>query len=191
MENPTKLHWNAVKRIFKYIKGTTDYGLLFKKDKTLCLSSYSDSDYAREVETRKSTTGFVIKWSGCVVSWCSQRQPTTATSTTFAEYIAAFQTVKEIVRLLKLIKEIYNQEIDSKLYIDNTSTVQLVKNPVSHKRCKHIEVQYHYIREKYEEKIFQLSQLDTKLQLADILNKPLGRTTFEFLRDNLCYRLQE
>lgn len=192
MEKPTKLHWNAVKRIMKYLKGTVDYGLHFKKQKTLSLCGYSDADFAGDIETRKSTTGFIVIWSGCVVSWCSQRQSTVATSTTYSEYIAAFQTVKEIVWLLKLIGEIYPyQNIATTLYIDNQSTLELIKNPVLHKRSKHIDVQYHYIREQYDKKVFQLKYINTKEQPADILTKPLERRIFEFHRNRICSKLEE
>lgn len=193
MEKPTKLHWNAVKRIMKYLKGTIDYGLHFnKKQKTLSLCGYSDADFAGDIETRKSTTGFIVIWSGCVVSWCSQRQSTVATSTTYSEYIAAFQTVKEIVWLLKLIGEIYPyQNIATTLYIDNQSTLELIKNPVLHKRSKHIDVQYHYIREQYDKKVFQLKYINTKEQPADILTKPLERRIFEFHRNRICSKLEE
>ena len=94
LQKPTKLHWNAVKRILKYLKRTLDYGLMIEADINSHLQVYSDADFAREIETCKSTFGYLIKLGSSVLTWSSQRQATTALSTTDAEYMAVCQAVK-------------------------------------------------------------------------------------------------
>lgn len=121
------------------------------------------------------------------MSWNSQRQRSVALSTTDAEYIAACQTVKEIVWLKKLLEELIDPEnLQTTLFLDNSSAIQLIKNFVFHKRTKHIDVCYHYIREQYEAKVFSLEYVNTKNQIADILTKLLARQVFQNLRDALC-----
>lgn len=187
LEKPTKAHWNAVKRILKYLKGTVKYGIKFEKNSDNHLKVYSDADFAGETETRKSTSGYLVKFGSNVITWNSQRQATVALSTTDAEYIAACQAVKEIVWLHKLSKDLgILHQMNTSLYIDNMSAIQLIKNPVYHKRTKHIDVKYHYIREKYEEKLFNLEYINTKNQPADILTKPLARPIFELHRSVMC-----
>lgn len=89
LESPDKIHWNAVKRILKYLKGTVDYGLVFKANTNLILSVFSDADYAGDIETRKSTSGYVFKLNDSTISWCSQKQKVVLLSTTETEFIAA------------------------------------------------------------------------------------------------------
>lgn len=110
MEKPSKIHWNAVKRIIKYLKGTVHYGIKFGTDLDQHLKAYSDADYAGEIETRRSTTGYLVKWGTSVLSWNSQRQHSVALSTTDAEYMAACQTVKEIMWIKRLLEELISDD---------------------------------------------------------------------------------
>lgn len=97
-ESPNKQHWNAVKRIIKYIKGTIDYGIKFKRtESNLSLVAFSDADFAGDKQTRKSTSGLVIKLGDAAIVWSSQKQKSVALSTTESEYIAASQTTKELI----------------------------------------------------------------------------------------------
>lgn len=192
VEKPTKLHWNAVKRILKYLKGTSDYGLTFRRSNDTYLKAFSDADYAGELESRRSTTGYIVLWGSNIITWNTQRQKVVALSTTDAEYMAACQAVKEVVWLKNLIGELNAKlPLNITLLVDSQSAIQLVKNPVFHSRTKHIDVRFHYIRERYQEKLFNLEYINTKDQLADILTKPLVRQLFQHHRQFICSKKQE
>lgn len=179
LENPMQYHWTAVKRIMKYLRGSINKGIIFDCNLNNNLNCYSDADYAGDLDTRRSTSGFVIMSAGGAVSWCSQRQKTVALSTTEAEYIAATQTVKEIIWLNLLLVELTKSSPKTpNLYVDNQSAIKLIKNPEFHKRTKHIDVQYHFIREKFGEGVFELHYVPTNNQIADILTKALPREKF-------------
>lgn len=185
LEKPTTTHWRAVKRILKYLKGTINHGLRFKCDQKKQLLAYSDADYAGDLETRRSTTGYVLSFAGGTVPWNSQRQQAVALSTTDAEYMAACQITKEIVWMKRLMKELLNADVQTTLLIDNQSAISLIKNPVFHKRVKHIDIRFHYIRERYAQKDFTLEYIASKEQHADILTKPLPRQLHMYHREAL------
>lgn len=186
LEDPKKIHWNAVKRIIKYLKGTMRYGLYFPAQQDIQLLAFSDADFAGDVETRKSTTGLVLKLSESTISWSSQKQKVVALSTTEAEYVAASQAVKEIIWIKSLLRSLQVlRGLKTTLYIDNQSALKLIKNAEFHKRTKHIDVRYHFIRDKYSADEFLLEHVASKDQQADILTKPLVRNIFELQRDAL------
>lgn len=185
MENPCQIHINAAKRVLRYLKGTMDYGLVYSGQGKLILKTFSDSDYAGDTENRRSTSGIVTKLGNCTVGWKSQQQRTVALSTTEAEYIAACEAVKDIVWMNRFLNEISDRAEANHLYLDNQSTIKLIKNPEYHKRTKHIDVKYHFIREKFNDAEFQLYFVNTKEQLADILTKALPKPIFECLRNSL------
>ncbi|UYV77760.1 hypothetical protein LAZ67_15002179 [Cordylochernes scorpioides] len=125
-------------------------GILFTGQDQLV--GYSDSDFARDVDSRKSTTGYAFMMNGGTVSWASQRQPIIALSTTESEYIAACSAAKELIWIRRLLQGIgCDITKETELYIDNQAAIKLVENPVFHKRTKHIDVRYHFIRSKHEE----------------------------------------
>lgn len=145
---------------------------------------YSDADYAGDSETRKSTSGCVFHLGSGTVSWASVRQQSVSTSTTESEYVAACQAIKELIWLKHLVVELLpNQTINAKLYMDNQSAIKLIKNPVFHKRTKHIDVQYHFVREKFQDDQFKLEYVNTENQLADILTKALIGKRHKYLCD--------
>jgi hypothetical protein len=114
------------------------------------------------------------------IAWNSQRQRSVALSTTESEYVAACQTAKEIAWTKNLIKNLLDtKEVSTTLYLDNQSAIQLIKNTVFHKRSKHVDVRYHYIREQYERNEFLLEYTPSKEQHADILTKALARDQFQ------------
>ena len=157
VEKPKHSDLNNLKRTIKYVKTTKDLGISYYKKKTApdepILEAYCDSDYAGDEETRKSTTGFIIFFNGGPVSWSSRRQPIVATSTTEAEYIAATEAAKALIYLKSFLSELTQLETSATLNIDNQSAIDLVQNGVLNRRSKHIDVRFHFIREKIEENL--------------------------------------
>lgn len=183
MENPTVAHEKALKRILKYIAGTKSHGIVFKHNGNHQLCGFSDADYAGDVDSRKSTSGYVFLFNDSIISWRSSLQKCVSISTTESEYVSASEAVKEIVWLKRLYEELLpNQRDEASFYMDNMSAIRLVKNPEFHKRTKHIDVRYHFIREKFNDGLFKLEHVSTDEMIADILTKALPKIRFEYLR---------
>ncbi|KAG5873098.1 hypothetical protein JTB14_035250 [Gonioctena quinquepunctata] len=182
---PSVTNWKAVKRILKYLKGTLDYGLLYRAEfKLKELEAYCDADYEGDLNTRRSRTGIVCKYSAGAITWASQKQKSVVLSTTEAEYVAASEGTKEVIWLIRLLNEFaQNSEYIPTLRVDNSSAIKLAKNPEFHKRSKHIEMRYHFVREKYQEGVIKIEHIDGQKQIADIMTKPLPRIRFEILRN--------
>ncbi|KMQ85201.1 integrase core domain protein [Lasius niger] len=147
LNNYDESHWLAVKRIVKYLKGTLDLGIRYGSGKSLLqVVGYSDADYANDIETRRSTTGYVFMLVNGPVTWSSQRQKLVTLSTTEAKYVAAASAAKEMIWLRKLLSDIgHGCSEATVLFIDNQSAIRLVKNPEFHKRTKHIAIRFHII----------------------------------------------
>lgn len=178
-------HWNVVKKIMRYLKGTKDYGLCYLSSNS-SLEAYCDADYAKDTCTRRSVTGYVFMKNGSAVTWATQRQHSVALSTTEAEFMAACSATKEAIWLKRLLMDIgeFNQNSIC-LNIDNQSAICLIKNVDYHKRCKHIDIRYNFIKEKYLEKQIDLKYVCTKEQYADIFTKALSKDQFQYLRSKL------
>ncbi|GJW15536.1 indole-3-acetic acid-amido synthetase GH3.17, partial [Tanacetum coccineum] len=174
MQNPKKSHLEAVRRILRYVKSTLDYGIMFRKGEDCRLVSYCDADYAGDHDTRRSTSGYVCLLGSGAISWCSKRQPTVSLSTTEAEYRAAAMTAQEItwIMLLKELHQPTNYSVP--LYCDNLSAIRLAENPVFHARTKHVEVHYHFIREKVLQGEISLKHVGTDGQVADLFTKGMN-----------------
>lgn len=179
-----KEHWIAVKTVFRYLRGTINYGILYNglcEDKRLC--GFSDSDYAGDLDTRRSTTGYLFTLAGGAITWGSIRQRTVALSTTEAEYMAVCEAVKEAIWLKQLLHDNgYPYEEPTMIKVDNQSAIKLIRNPEFHKRSKHMDVRYHFVREKYVNKDIDIEYVFSQEQLADILTKPLSQELFCILR---------
>jgi len=188
MEAPGKEHWAAVKRILRYLKGTTGYGYRYEKGAELkpMLLGFSDSDFAGDVEDRKSTMGVVYFLGNSLVTWSSQKQKTVALSSCEAEYVAAAAAACQGVWLSRLITAMMGtKEAPVKLLMDNMSAIALSRNLVHHDRSKHIDTKFHFIRECIEEGKVEVDHVGTAGQLADIFTKSLGRVRFVELRSAL------
>ena len=146
MAKPTTALWTAAKGVLRYVVGTKDLGLVFGSSDGII--GYCDADYASDTESRRSTTGYVFLLNGGAISWSSKRQQTVAVSTTEAEYMAAAAAVKEALWLRKLMVDVYDTTPSIKIFGDNQSAIKLLKNPVSSQRSKHIDVIYHFARER-------------------------------------------
>lgn len=176
-------HWQAAKRILRYLKGTADLCLVFKK-KGFIINGYTDADWANNFD-RKSFTGFVFLIGGGAVSWQTKKQSTVALSSTEAEYMALTNAAKEAVFQRNLILELFGDFQSIKLYNDNRSALQIAKNYICNNRTKHIDVRYHYIRETIDKKQIIVEHLNTSNMIADILTKPLSSPRFQKLRSSL------
>ena len=186
-EKPRNIHWTTVKRILRYWKGTPDFGLVYQRNaSTPQLTGFCDANYGGDIDTRRSRSGYVFKLGNNLIAWSSQGQKCTEQSTTEAEYIAACMATKEAIWLRRLLHSIgYTQHTPTPLFGDNHSAIRLVKNPEYHKRTNHIDIQYHFICEKFEGGEIDISYISTYQQLADIMTKALPRDRFERFRNSL------
>ena len=184
MERPTTLHFNAAKRILRYVKGTINFGLVYTKGRgNYLLAGFSDSDLAGSVEDRRSTGGMVFYLDESLITWISQKQRCVALSSCEAEFMAATAAACQAIWLQRVLKQISDVKVGPvTLYIDNRSAVDLAKNPVFHGRSKHIDVRYHFIRECVEQGLIVIKHISTGEQRADILTKALSAVKFEKMR---------
>ncbi|XP_022019453.1 uncharacterized mitochondrial protein AtMg00810-like [Helianthus annuus] len=189
LQAPTTTHFQLVKRIIRYVKGTIAFGLSFSKPAKTAILGYSDADWARCIDIGRSTYGYSIFLGGNLVSWSAKKQPTVARSSCESEYRAMANTAAEIVWLTHLLRELHALPPDRPtLLCDNKSALFLTQNPVSHKRAKHIDLDYHFIRELVSSGKLYTCFVLTKLQVADIFIKSLPRSHFEVFRDRLGIR---
>jgi hypothetical protein len=177
MAAPTTVHWQAAKGVLRYIAGTLSLGITYGLG--VGISGYCDADYAGDLDTRRSTSGYVFTLHGGAISWSSKRQATVAASTTEAEYIAAAHGTKEALWLRTLLRDLDQDVATVKMYVDNQSAIKLLKNPVSSVRSKHIDVVYHFARERAARKEVQFEYIKTEHMLADMLTKPVPRVKLE------------
>jgi hypothetical protein len=170
--NPGLKHWEAVERVFGYLRGTLDYKLCYGSGE-LKLEAYADASYASDVDTRCSTTGFVIMYGGAAIMWGSRQQSTVALSSTEAEYMALSDCLKEVLYHRSLLSFIFPEYVDetSVMFEDNEGCIKLAYNNASTKRLKHIDVRYHFIQEHVVDGHVELRYIPTKDQLADCLTK--------------------
>ncbi|GKB82160.1 putative ribonuclease H-like domain-containing protein [Tanacetum coccineum] len=168
---PKTSHLNAVKRIFRYLKGKPKLGLWYPRVSSFDLEAYSDSDYARANLDRKSTTGGCQFLSRRLISWQCKKQTIVATSTTEAEYVAAANCCGQVLWIQNQMLDYGFNFMNIKIYIDNESTICIVKNPVFHSKTKHIAIRHHFIRDAYEKKLIQVLKIHTDDNVADLLTK--------------------
>lgn len=185
MHSPSELNWQEVKRILRYLKGTSDYGLILRPTTLNQLHAYSDADWAGSVEDRKSTTGYAIYLGRNLISWSSRKQKSVSRSSTEAEYRAIANTTSEILWIRNLLHELGLSVQTPSLWCDNMGATSLTVNPVHHSRMKHVQIDVHFVRDRVANKELQVRYLSTKDQIADILTKPLAKGRFLLLRDKL------
>lgn len=175
--DPGEGHWVLAKRVLRYLKGTMDYGIKYEKTGSK-LNAYSDSDWGGDIEDRRSYSGSVLTLAGGAISWKSQKQQTTALSTMEAEYVALAQVSKEVVYIKRLLNHMRCENIIENpvcVFCDNQSAIELAKNAVFHKRSKHIDIKYHYMRQLVEKGEIKIAYVRTESMLADIFTKALPK----------------
>ncbi|GJW34202.1 hypothetical protein Tco_0054234 [Tanacetum coccineum] len=178
---PLTSHLNAVKKIFKYLKGQPKLGLWYPKDSPFQLEAYSDSDYAGSHGDRKSTTGGCQFLGRRLISWQCKKQTIVATSSTEAEYVAAASCCAQVLWIQNQLLDYGFNFMNTKIFIDNQSTICIVKNPVFHQRTKHIEIRHHFIRDANEKNLIQVLKIHTDDNVADLLTKAFDGPRFEYL----------
>lgn len=187
---PTIEHKNKLKRILRYLKGTSDYGICFRWEKNPQLHGYSDADYAMDNVTRRSTTGFCITFGNAPISWKCQRQGIVTLSSTEAEYVAGCDLVKELIPIRSIfidLKQISNEP--TKVFIDNRSTIKIATSPASQQRTKHIDVREKWLTEHVAKKNITIEHIKGSEQKADFLTKALHKTKFINNRNQLLLSL--
>ncbi|GJT45492.1 putative ribonuclease H-like domain-containing protein [Tanacetum coccineum] len=182
---PKTSHLNAVKRIFKYLKGKPNLGLWYPRESSFDLEAYSDSDYAGANLDRKSTTGGCQFLGSRLISWQCKKQTIVATSTTEAEYVAAASCCGQVLWIQNQMLDYGFNFMNTKIHIDNESTICIVKNPVYHSKTKHIEIRHHFIRDSYEKKLIRVEKIHTDFNVANLLTKGFDGPMFNFLVVNI------
>eukprot|EP00253_Pinus_taeda_P005882 PITA_05882 len=182
-------HWTAVKRVFRYLCGTSDYGLCYQGrpglDRVLDIRGFVDADWAGDLDQRRSTSGYVFNLFGGAVSWMSKKQSVVALSTTEAEYMAATHASKEAVWLQRLCSSMGLVQGAIRIDCDSQSAIFLAKNPAYHSKTKHIDVQYHFVRDMIEDKKVLLVKVDTLKNTADALTKSELSEKFSWCRETM------
>lgn len=192
---PTTEHWQASIGVLRYLSGTADFGLWFSggpesaagaaTDGAFTLRAYCDSDYAGDVDTRRSTTGYVFTLYGGAVSWSSRRQQTVAASTTEAEYMSASAAVKEALWIRTLLTNMGLITGCIEIYSDSQSAIKLAKNPISSLRSKHIDVHYHFAREHVTLGDVKFTYISTTEMVADALTKAVPKEKMNLCRTGM------
>ncbi|GKB04278.1 retrovirus-related pol polyprotein from transposon TNT 1-94, partial [Tanacetum coccineum] len=188
--NPNEHHVSAVKRIFRYLKGTINLGLWYPKDSGFDLTAYSDADHAGCHLDRKSTSGSVQFLGDKLVCWSSKKQNCVSISTAESEYVVVSGCCAQVLWMRTQLTD-YGFFYDKvPIYCDSKSAIAISCNPVQHTRTKHIDVRYHFIKDHVEKGTIELYFVGTEFQLADLFTKSLPEARFKFLVEKLGKRSQ-
>jgi hypothetical protein len=180
--NPGPLHWEAVKHILRYLNGTRHHGILLGGSDTTC-RGYADADWAGNPDTRNSTTGYVFMLGNAPVTWSSKLQKTVALSSCEAEYMALSAATQECVWIRSLLRDMgVSLTAPTIIKEDNQGCIELTKSTKHHARTKHIDIRYHFIRERIESRDIQITYCATADMVADIMTKALHAPQFLRLR---------
>lgn len=187
MHNPGRPHWNAVQKILAYLKNTPNLELKLDGNDPLILMGYSDSDWAGDKDTSKSTTGYVFSLGSSPISWTSKTQKTVATSSTYAEYIAQYHTATEAIWLRQLLKDLHILQDDAptSLQTDNLSSISICNLTAVTPRNKHFDTKFHYIRELINNKSITIQHCSGSSNPADPFTKPQSKTGMRTMRERL------
>ncbi|KAI3646031.1 hypothetical protein MP228_008959 [Amoeboaphelidium protococcarum] len=185
-QNPGPKHWQAVKRILRYLKGSSNLGILLGGHHGTVIQGWSDADWAGDIDQRRSTGGYVFKLADSPVSWSSKLQNVVALSSCESEYIALANSAKEALWLRQLMKDINCEQDDATVINeDNQGSIAMVKGGNGHSRSKHIDVRHHFIRYCVKKGDLRIVYCPTEKMIADIMTKALPAQKFLELRDLL------
>ncbi|SCZ96664.1 BZ3500_MvSof-1268-A1-R1_Chr4-4g07530 [Microbotryum saponariae] len=187
-QQPGPEHWTAIKQVLRYIKGTLDLGLTYRKT-SQPLRGYSDANWGACLTTSRSTMGYAFILSGAAIAWCSKREHRVAKSTTDAEYLSLSYTSGDAIHLSELLAEL-GAPVSGPvvLYGDNQGSLALAQHPTNHQGSRHVRISEHCVRERVAEKEIEVRYIATGDMIADIFTKALGPKSFMFHRENLGLR---
>ncbi|KAI5330103.1 hypothetical protein L3X38_029500 [Prunus dulcis] len=186
MHCPTNKHYGTAKRVLRYIQGTLDFGLEYKKGEWTVLIGFCDSDWSGSEDDMRSTSGYAFTFGSGVFSWASVKQQCVALSTAEAEYTSASEATAQATWIRFVLEDFGEmQAVATQLNFENTSAIAITKNPIFHQKTKHINRRYHYIKEALQQGVIDLLHCPTKEQVADIFTKALAREQFSYLRELL------
>lgn len=189
LQSPTNDHWTAVKRILRYLKHTSEDGLHISRSASMTVTAYSNADWARSVDDRRSTSGFAIFLGKNLVSWSARKQQTVSRSSIEAEYKAMANATAELVWIQSVLGELgISQSQAPILWCDNLGATYLSANPVFYARTKHIENDFHFVRERVARRALEIRFVSSHDQLADGFTKPLNARQLQLIKHNLNLR---
>ncbi|KAJ9544703.1 hypothetical protein OSB04_024410 [Centaurea solstitialis] len=177
---PKESHLAAVKRIFRYLKGTPYYGIWYPKGLGFELQAYTDADYGGCNMDRKSTSGHLQFLGNKLVSWASKKQQCVSTSTAEAEYVAAASCCSQVLWMQSQLRDYGLEYKKIPIYCDSKSAIAISANPVQHSKTKHIDIRYHFLKDNVEKENIELYFVNTEYQLADLFTKALDEKRFKF-----------
>jgi hypothetical protein len=184
--NPGPVHLTALKRVFRYLRGTASLGITYHVNQPTAIELFSDADWGNSTDDRRSITGYLSTYAGGVVTWNSKKQPTTALSSMEAEYMALASAVREALWLRSIIQELqFSLPSPTHISVDNQGTISFAENSGFHARSKHIDIRYHFIREKLTSHEVSVSYCPTAENTADVFTKPLDKSKHEYLVSRL------
>jgi hypothetical protein len=188
METPKSTHWQAGKRILRYVARTTNFGIRYTSSLNFELIGYTDSDFAGSIDDKKNTSRYIFSLRSKAVAWASKKQPIVTLSSTEAEYVATAAAPCQAVWMRRVLNELlHDQKNATQIACDNKSSIALSNNHVFHKQSKHIDTRYHFIRALINGKEISVQFCRSEEQFADIFTKPLGNELFKIHRRNIMF----
>jgi len=186
-KDPNLEDWQNVLKIIKYLKGTIKYGISFSRNPNI--SVFTDADYAGDIETRRSTTGFVILIGNSPTSWCSKLQRCISTSTAESEYYSLSECCKHCMWYMNLLNELKFKIKNIEINIDNKAAIYNAKNQSINPKTKHMDIRVHYIRELIKDEKIKLKYVKSQYNLADEFTKYLNNTAMDKFRNSLLIKI--
>ena len=188
MQDPSEAHWTYLKALMRYVRSSIDLQLYYGPRTKSKLTVYTDADWAGQKSDRKSTSGGVAMLYSGPVYWISKVQRSVATSSTESEYIAQSTNAKAAQWLAQILRDMECPELIGKtvrMLADNQGAIALAKNPYLHDRSRHIDIQYHHVRNLVETKKLKIKYIPIADMTADGFTKPLNYTKFNMFKDHL------